>query len=81
LLLVSRLQTALHEGTLHIADVPDARTLAEELQDFRGMFTDTGYARFGAREGKHDDLTLAVAIGTWYASRGSQQATVFGYRM
>lgn len=26
----------------------------------------TGYARFGAREGRHDDLVLALAIACWY---------------
>jgi hypothetical protein len=77
LLLVSRLQAALHEQTLNIANVPDAQTLGQELADFRGVFTDTGYARFGARDGAHDDLVLAVAIGVWYASRPVRTATVF----
>ncbi len=76
LLLVSRLQAVLHEQVLNIADVPDARTLAQELQDFRGIFSETGYARFGAREGAHDDLVLAVAIGTWLACRDVPMATI-----
>ena len=29
--------------------------------------TDSGYWRFGARSGKHDDLVLAVAIALWRA--------------
>lgn len=69
-LLVSRLQAMLHEGTLRIAkELPDARALALELQDFRANISEAGYTRFGAREGKHDDLVLAVAIGAWLASR------------
>ena len=70
LLLVSRMLAALHEGSLRIAkELPDARTLALELQDFRANISEAGYTRFGAREGKHDDLVLAVAIGAWWASR------------
>lgn len=77
--LVSRLQAALHAGELRIAkDLPEARTLVSELQDFRGIFAETGYARFGAREGAHDDLVLAVAIGAWWASV-NRQSKVFTY--
>lgn len=76
LLLVSRLQAMLHAGELRIASkMTEAKTLANELQDFRATYSEsTGYARFGAREGKHDDLVLAVAIGIWWASR--RQPTV-----
>ncbi len=70
LLLVSRLQAALHEGSLRISkELPDARTLATEMQDFRANISEAGFTRFGAREGKHDDLVLAVAIGAWWAGR------------
>jgi hypothetical protein len=69
ILLVSRLQAALHERILKIGKVADAQTLASEMQDFRGMFTESGNARFGAREGAHDDLVLAVALGVYWASR------------
>src|SRR5262249_12276269 len=66
--LVSRLQSLLHAGELRIAPgLRDAKTLARELYDFRGIFGETGYARFGAREGAHDDLVLAVALGCWAA--------------
>jgi len=75
--LVSRLQSLLHGGELWIApELSEARTLVSELQDFRGIFTDTGYARFGAREGAHDDLVLAVAIGAWWAARETPTMTV-----
>lgn len=70
LLLVSRLQALLHSGELRIAKgLKEAQNLAFELQDFRASITDSGYTRFGAREGQHDDLVLAVAIGAWWSSR------------
>jgi hypothetical protein len=76
LLLVSRLQALLHSGELRIAkSLAEARTLAIELQDFRANISESGFTRFGAREGQHDDLVLAVACGAWYASR-NRQATV-----
>lgn len=70
LLLVSHMQASLNEGTLRIAKgLAEARALVAELQDFRANITETGYTRFGAREGAHDDLVLSVAIGNWWASR------------
>lgn len=76
LLLVSRLQAAMHEKILFVpATLSDAKALVQELQDFRATINDTGYARFGAREGAHDDLVLAVAIAVWYASRELDTAT------
>ena len=30
---------------------------------------DAGYATFGARSSKHDDLVLALAIATWWLAR------------
>ena len=69
-LLVSRLQSLLHGGELKISTkLKEAEVLGWELQDFRASVTDTGYWRFGARSGKHDDLVLAVAIGCWWACR------------
>lgn len=69
LLLVSRMQAMLHSDELRIAKtLPEARTLALEMQDFRANISETGIARFGAREGQHDDLVLAVAIGAWRGS-------------
>ena len=73
LALVSRLQALLHQGQLLIAkSLAEADTLARELQDFRVRFTASGNATFGAREGRHDDLVLSVAIAAWYAWECSQ---------
>lgn len=78
LLLVSHMQASLNEGTLRIAkQLPDARALVEEMQDFRANISEVGYTSFGAREGAHDDLVLSVAIGNWWACRQHGEATVF----
>jgi hypothetical protein len=66
--LVSRLQALLHDQRLHIhKDIPEATALVNELQNFRAEYSETGYIRFNARNGKHDDLVLALAIALWRA--------------
>jgi hypothetical protein len=68
LILISRVQALLHSGQLKIHKaLPDAPALVAELQEFRAEVTDTGYWKFGARSGKHDDLVLALAIACWRA--------------
>lgn len=75
--LVSRLQALLHEGRLLIQkDLPEALNLVRELQDFRVNYTASGNLTFGAREGRHDDLVLALAIAVWRASRPSERAII-----
>jgi hypothetical protein len=65
--LVSRLQSLFHGGDLRIAkSLPEAAALASELQDFRASISEAGYASFGARVGKHDDLVLALALACWH---------------
>jgi Terminase RNaseH-like domain len=66
LTLISTVQALLHAGRLKIQrSLPDVDALIEELQDFRAEVTDSGYWRFGARAGRHDDLVLALAIALW----------------
>jgi hypothetical protein len=66
--LVSRLQALLHDERLHIhKDIADAPALVNELQNFRAEYSESGYIRFNARNGKHDDLVLALAIALWKA--------------
>ncbi len=68
LTLISRLQALLHDGRLRILrTLPEAPALVAELQDFKAEVTDSGYWKFGARAGKHDDLVLATAIAVWRA--------------
>jgi hypothetical protein len=81
-LLVSHLQASLHEGTLRInRQLTEAQALAIELQDFRANISETGYARYGAREGAHDDLVLSVCLGAWWASREHGYAITTTYQL
>jgi hypothetical protein len=78
--LVAGVAVALQTARLRIApDLPHAATLVEELQNFRFSISAAGHATFGAgqewREGNHDDLVLAVAIGLWAAEQ------TVGYRL
>jgi hypothetical protein len=68
--LISHVQALLHEGKLKIRkDMPEAANLVRELQDFRVNYSATGFMSFSAREGKHDDLVLALSIAIWCARR------------
>jgi hypothetical protein len=79
LLLVSRLQASLHAGELKFApDLAEAQALRTELSEFRMRQTDTGRLTFGAREGRHDDLVLALCVALWHAQstvKGSREAS------
>ena len=73
LILISRVQALLHAGELAIEPaLPDAAVLARELQDFRVSFSSAGNAIFGAREGAHDDLVLAVALAIFGATQPAE---------
>lgn len=77
LLLISRLQAALHSGELKIAaKLPEAAAFTRELQEFRVSWTTAGHAQFGARQGAHDDLVLAAALAVYGATRKGSEATV-----
>jgi hypothetical protein len=70
ILLVSRLQAALHAGELKLSPgLAELRALQQELAEFRMRHTAAGNAVFGAREGRHDDLVLALAVAVWWAQR------------
>ena len=73
ILLVSRLQAALHAGELKLSPgLAELRALRQELAEFRMRHTAAGGAVFGAREGRHDDLVLALALALWRGERGSR---------
>ena len=60
--LISRLEAAMHAGTLKAAAaLSEGKALEAELKDFRRNITAAGRATFAARVGKHDDLVLATA--------------------
>jgi hypothetical protein len=77
ILLVSRLQAALHSGELKFSpELGEAEALKQEFSEFRMRTTDAGRLTFGAREGRHDDLILGLAIAVWGA-----QARARGHRV
>jgi hypothetical protein len=69
MLLISRLQALLHEGRLRIQkSLHEASVLMGELLDYRIQYTAAGHLTFNAREGRHDDLVLALAIACYRAA-------------
>jgi hypothetical protein len=71
--LISRTQAKLHTGELQIVEsLKDAKALISEMQDFRVSFTSTGAAIFGAKQGSHDDLVLAVTLAVFAATEPRQ---------
>ncbi len=69
--LVAAPQVLLQSRRLKIApSLPEARTLTEELLNFRYEITRSANDAYGAwREGDHDDLVLAVALAVWAIER------------
>ncbi|MDQ3255390.1 MAG: hypothetical protein M3R15_16070 [Acidobacteriota bacterium] len=75
-ILVSTLQVALQNKRLRIAKkLPEAATLAKELQDFQLTFTENANDTYEGRKGAHDDLVLAVALGLWAGMHGVVRVT------
>ena len=69
MLLISRVQALLHEGRLKIQkNLSEASVLMAELLDYRIQYTAAGHLTFNAREGRHDDLVLALAIACYRAA-------------
>jgi hypothetical protein len=67
--LVSRLDAAMHcEELFFSVDLHESPALEEELKDFSRHVSDAGRSSYAAREGKHDDLVLAVALALWRAT-------------
>lgn len=68
--LVSVAQVALQQGKLNVSpQLPEARTLRDELGTFEVTLTAAANAQFSHRDGKHDDLVLATALALWGAGR------------
>jgi hypothetical protein len=68
-ILVSTIDAKASNGQLFVAPLlNNAEILKSELLDLRRKFTDSGYAQFEARSGRHDDLVLSVAVALWHAS-------------
>jgi hypothetical protein len=69
--LVNCLLLALQGGALQISsERQHAETLARELTEMRRKLSAAGHDSYGVwREGEHDDLVLALALGVWQAER------------
>lgn len=69
--LVAVVQVALQTRRLRIAPgLLEASTLTSELQDYRVQISTSGHDSYGAREGAHDDLLLALCCAVWVGDRG-----------
>jgi len=78
--LVSVAQVALQRGRLNVAPrLPEARTLRDELGTFEVTLTEAANATFSHRDGKHDDLVLAVALALWGARQRPNYSYTFSY--
>jgi len=78
--LVSVAQVALQRGKLNVAPaLPEARTLRDELTTFEVTMTEAANATFSHRDGKHDDVVLAVALALWGARQRPAYAASFSY--
>jgi hypothetical protein len=61
--LVSRLQSLLQTGRVHLPRTPEAEVLARELQDYEIRVDENAHDRYGAfRVGTHDDLVTALGL-------------------
>lgn len=61
--LVSRLQSLLQFGRLHLPDTPDAEVLAGELLDYEIRIGEDANEKYGAfKVGRHDDLVTALGL-------------------
>jgi hypothetical protein len=67
--LVSTMQVLLHGRRLTVAkSLPFTPILVEELLNFQVKITEAANETFGTwREGRHDDLVLAIACAAWAA--------------
>lgn len=68
--LVTAVQVEFQSGRLRIGrGIPDAMTLVQELKEFQAVINKSGNTTFNAREGKHDDYVLALAMAVFGALR------------
>src|SRR5215218_7059929 len=76
--LVSRMQTLLQSGLLHLPRTAEAEALGKELLDYEIRVTEDANDRYGAfRVGAHDDLVTALGLATQEDRGGGEAATSF----
>ena len=70
--LISACQVLLQQRRLKIAaSLPEAKTLTEELLNFRYKITQASNLTYESwREGTHDDLVLALSLAVWASEKG-----------
>jgi Terminase RNaseH-like domain/Terminase large subunit, T4likevirus-type, N-terminal len=71
--IISALALAFERGTIRIPNDP---VLIGELQAFEGTRTPSGFMKYGAPSGLHDDTVMALAIA-WAALHGPRQQTQY----
>jgi hypothetical protein len=65
-ILISTALMAMNEGRLLFAkQAEEIEIIKDELRTYEEKVTAAGNTTSGAREGKHDDIVLAVAMGSW----------------
>lgn len=70
--LITTLQVVLQQRRVKWPDarkLPEVAVLQKELADFKVKITAAANETFNAREGAHDDLMLALALGVWVGER------------
>lgn len=66
---VESINVAQQERGMRIPDTVSGRLLRKEMQEFRAKKTEAGNDQFAAREGKYDDLVLALGLVCWWTLR------------
>ena len=56
----------------------EAEAFKAEIADFRRNVSGAGRMQYEARQGRHDDMILSVALAVWFLSRPRNQPTVIG---
>ncbi len=68
--LIGALQVLMQQKRLKVAEgLPEAKTLIQELRNYRYKLTASAHDTYNAREGTHDDLVLALGVAVWYARK------------
>lgn len=70
--MVGRLQVLLQSGRIHLPMTPDAQALVDELVHYEITVNDHANASFNARQGKHDDLVIALGLAVGMEHHGSE---------
>jgi hypothetical protein len=72
--LISSIQVVLQNRRIQfIKGMAEAETLMQELRDYQVRVTAAANEQFNAREGKNDDLVLAVALSVWWGERATRR--------